>query len=488
MVRAAQDGDLQAVRTLVSDHLPLLYTLVLRAAGPSVDVDDVMVRTVSLVAAGMPGLAEPDAFRPWLMGTALRFLWTAEQTANRARPCGADWPPVAASDPSDQREEANNAVRWLAPDDRELLSMWWLEASGEVTRDEVVAACGLTPTVAENRLRQIEARFEDARTAIRTLGASPPCAPLTNLLQHWDRRPSDRQRRQIARHATDCPTCSGRAADLIPADRLLRGTPLIALPHALRESLLARCEQAPDPADGSGSTAIVERVRRTAANPCVGNMARIVAVTIAVVLLIISLATYADSRKSRPVTTGVRNSPSASAAALPSGSASARPSTIVSSALGTPSPTGARTGELIGRRALRSAATPDRYVQVVNDVAFVLPVTPTSPVALRQSSTFELVTGLADAECRSFRVASGQYLRHFRFRVRVDPDDKSALFRKDTTFCPRPGATPGSVSFQSINYPDQYLHVRGDELWIDKSDGTAAFLKTSSFDVVGGWA
>ncbi|GAA0248724.1 hypothetical protein GCM10009539_37510 [Cryptosporangium japonicum] len=475
---------MQAVRTLVSDHLPLLYTLVVRAAGPSVDVDDVLGRTVSLVGAGMPGLAEPESFRPWLMGTALRFLWTAEQAANRPGPCG-DWPPVVAIDPSDQREEANNAVRWLAPDDRELLSMWWLEASGEVTREEVLAACGLTPTVAENRLRQIEARFEDARTAIRTLGASPPCGPLTTLLQHWDRRPSDRQRRQIARHATDCPTCSGRAADLIPADRLLRGTPLIAPPHALRESLLARCEQVPDPADGSGSTAIVERVRRTAANPWVGNTARIVAVTVAVVLLIISLATYADSRKSRPVPTGVRNSPSASAAALPSGSASARPSTVVSSAIGTPSPLAA--GDLTGRRALRSVASPDRYAQVVNRTAFVLPVTSTSPVALRQGATFELVTGLADAKCRSFRVAPGQYLRHFSFRVRVDPDDKSDLFRKDTTFCPRPGATPDSVSFQSINYPDRYLHVRGDELWIDEPDGTAGFRATSSFHVVGGW-
>ena len=72
--------------------------------------------------------------------------------------------------------------------------------------------------------------------------------------------------------------------------------------------------------------------------------------------------------------------------------------------------------------------------------------------------------------------------------MRVDPDDKSELFRKDTTFCPRPGSTPDSVLFQSINYPDRYLHVRGDELWIDKSDGTAGFLITSSFDVVGGWA
>ncbi|MFG1925417.1 AbfB domain-containing protein [Cryptosporangium sp. NPDC048952] len=465
MVRAAQDGDVQAVRTLVSDNLPLLYTLVVRAAGPSVDVEDVLVRTVLLVGAGMPGLVEPDHFRPWLLGTALRFLWTAEQAGNQVGPCGADWPVVVPIDPSDQREEANNAVRWLAPDDRELLSVWWLEASGELSRDEVVAACGLTPAVAGNRLRQIEARFEDARTAIRVLGASPPCPQLTALLQHWDRRPSDRQRRQIARHATDCPTCSGRAGDLIPADRLLRGTPLVAPPASVRESLLARCERGPDPDGESGAPAIVEAVRRTAANPWVGTTARIVAVTVAVILLIVSLATYANSRKSRPVPTGSRNLPSASPAALPS-----------------------RPGELRGSYSLRSVANPDRFVQIVNEMAFVLPVTRTSPAAMKQSATFELVNGLGDASCRSFRVASGQYLRHFRFRVQVDPDDRTAIFRKDTTFCPRPGATKDSVSFQSINYPDQYLHLRGDELWIDKSDGTAGFLTTASFTVVQAWA
>ena len=472
MVRGAQDGDVQAVRTLVADNLPLVYTLVVRAAGPTVDVEDVLTRTVLLVAAGMPGMAEADNFRPWLLGTALRFLWTAEEAAGNVR--GRDnWPVLVPVDQSDQREEATAAVRWLVADDREVLSMWWLEASGELGREEVIAACGLSPAQAGNRIRQIEARFEDARTAIRTLGATPPCMPLAALLQHWDRRPSDRQRRQIARHATDCPNCSARAGDLIPADRLLRGTPLLTPPPALVEALLTRCERTTAPAASSGAGTVVDRVRRTVTLPWVATSARIIAGAVAVALLIMTLLAYADSRKDRSEPAGLRRT---GAATQP----------VVQAPQSAP-PTGNRTLELSGARSLRSVANSDRYVQVVNDLAFVVPVSRSSSAVIRRAATFAVVTGLADPACRSFRDASGRYLRHFRFRLRLDPDDKSALFRKDATFCPRAGTTAQSVSLQSINYPDRYLHLRGDELWIDKSDGTAGFLTTSSFDVVGAW-
>ncbi|SHN47176.1 AbfB domain-containing protein [Cryptosporangium aurantiacum] len=486
MVQAAQDGDVRAMRTLVTAHLPLLYTLVVRAASPTVDVGNVLGHTVTLVASGMPGLAEPDSFRPWLLGTAMRFLWAAEEAGN-PRDTGR---PAVQVDPHDQREEANAAVQWLVADDRALLSFWWLEASGELNRAEMIAACGLTPAQAETRLRQVEAHFNDARTTIRTLSAAPPCPELADLLRHWDGRPSDRQRRQITRHATNCSTCSARADDLIPADRLMRGSPLLAPPPALVEELLARCDRTPEPAGGSWGAALIDRARRAAEIPWVATAARFIAVTGAVVLTISTLLAYADSRKTQPEPTSTRIGPAApsaspsparatSAATTPSASSSPR---APSSSTAVASPASAPLS-LSGSRSLRSVAHPDRYVRAVDDLAAVTPVSRSSSGASRREATFTVVRGLSDPSCRSFRDASGRYLRHFAFRVRLDHDDRSEIFRQDVTFCARTGATRRSVSFQSTNYPDRYLHLRGDELWIDRPDSSPAFRAAASFEV-----
>ena len=99
----------------------------------------------------------------------------------------------------------------------------------------------------------------------------------------------------------------------------------------------------------------------------------------------------------------------------------------------------------------------------------------------RQQATFEVVAGLADAACFSFRLPDGRYLRHSSWRLRVFANDGSALFRGDATFCPRPGAVAGSMVLESSNYPGWFLRHRANELWVDQSDKSAAFLADSSF-------
>ncbi|EFH28215.1 alpha-L-arabinofuranosidase [Streptomyces sviceus ATCC 29083] len=70
----------------------------------------------------------------------------------------------------------------------------------------------------------------------------------------------------------------------------------------------------------------------------------------------------------------------------------------------------------------------------------------------------------------------------------MDTDDRSAIFRKDTTFCPRPGSTAGSVSLESYNYPGRYLRHRDNlQLWLDPSENTAAYRASRSFVLVAPW-
>jgi hypothetical protein len=44
------------------------------------------------------------------------------------------------------------------------------------------------------------------------------------------------------------------------------------------------------------------------------------------------------------------------------------------------------------------------------------------------------------------------------------------------------------VSLESSNYPGWFLHHRGDELWVDHADGSAAFRARSSFRTRAGLA
>ncbi len=43
---------------------------------------------------------------------------------------------------ADQRRDLVEATRWLGAEDRELLSLWWLEAAGQLTRTDVTAGLG----------------------------------------------------------------------------------------------------------------------------------------------------------------------------------------------------------------------------------------------------------------------------------------------------------------------------------------------------------
>jgi hypothetical protein len=110
-----------------------------------------------------------------------------------------------------------------------------------------------------------------------------------------------------------------------------------------------------------------------------------------------------------------------------------------------------------------------------------VPVTADSAAPVRDEATFEVVPGLADAACFSFRSKDGRYLRHSMWRVRLNPDDGTPLFQSDATFCTKQGAFADSVVFESKNYPGWFIHHRGDQVWVDQSDGTPAFLADSSF-------
>lgn len=241
---AAQAGDRRALDELVAGWLPLVYNIVGRALDGHADVDDVVQETMLRAVDNLGTLRDPDSFRSWLVAIAMR------QIRDRARRRTADQ--LTDADPADaadfagltvlrlqlegQRKEVAEAVRWLDDEDRQLLSLWWLEVAGELTRRELAAAVGISRQHAAVRVQRMKARLETARGIVRALDSS--CSGLGRVTARWSGRPDSVWRKRIARHIRDCAHCAdGPDAIVVPAERLLVGLALVPVPAGFTLSL-----------------------------------------------------------------------------------------------------------------------------------------------------------------------------------------------------------------------------------------------------------
>ncbi|KAF0647372.1 MULTISPECIES: sigma-70 family RNA polymerase sigma factor [Streptomyces] len=240
LVTAARAGDGRARERLVEDYLPLVYNVVGRALDGHADVDDVVQDTMFRALDGLGGLREPSRFRSWLVAIAMnqiRRRWNDRQQAPTAPLERVVERPDPAGDFVDltilrlglsgQRREVAEATRWLDEDDRALLSLWWQEASGRLTRAELAEALGVPARHAAVRVQRMKAQLETGRGVVRALSATPRCGALARLTEDWDGRPAPVWRKRVARHARGCRACGGHWADLIPAEGLLAGLALV---------------------------------------------------------------------------------------------------------------------------------------------------------------------------------------------------------------------------------------------------------------------
>ncbi|MFJ8693818.1 sigma-70 family RNA polymerase sigma factor [Streptomyces roseolilacinus] len=240
LVSAARAGDGRARERLVEDYLPLVYNVVGRALDGHADVDDVVQDTMFRALDGLGGLREPSRFRSWLVAIAMnqiRRRWndrrqapvvSLERVVERPDPAGdfVDLT-ILRLGLSGQRREVAEATRWLDEDDRALLSLWWQEASGRLTRAELAEALGVPARHAAVRVQRMKAQLETGRVVVRALAAKPRCGALARLTADWDGRPAPVWRKRVARHVRGCRACDGHGAGLMPAEGLLAGLALV---------------------------------------------------------------------------------------------------------------------------------------------------------------------------------------------------------------------------------------------------------------------
>ncbi|MBL7253470.1 sigma-70 family RNA polymerase sigma factor [Paractinoplanes lichenicola] len=243
LIEAARAGDRAARDELVTAELPYLYAVIGRALDRPADVDDVVQETVLQVLRDLPALREPEKFRAWLSAVAHRQVLIHQRSrsrvAQRQEPITADVPDPAGDFSarsvtemllSGQRRELTAAARWLDGDDRRLLTLWWQEAAGRLTRAGLAAALGLTPRHTAVRVKRMKVHLEESRLVTRALAAAG-CPGLAELTHGWDGEPSGLWRKRLARHVRECARCSLQRRGLVPPEKLLLGAaPVVALP------------------------------------------------------------------------------------------------------------------------------------------------------------------------------------------------------------------------------------------------------------------
>ncbi|MFD5479282.1 RNA polymerase sigma factor [Streptomyces hawaiiensis] len=240
VITAAQAGDRRALDELVAGWLPLVYNIVGRALNGHADVDDVVQETMLRAVGHLGSLRDPDSFRSWLVAIAMRQI---RDRARRRTPDRLE--EATASDFAEltvlrlqlegQRREVAEAVRWLDDEDRQLLSLWWLEVAGELTRRELAAAVGITRQHAAVRVQRMKERLETSRGIVRALDGA--CPDLREVTGRWNGRPDSVWRKRLARHIRGCGYCGDTREAVVPAERLLVGIALVPLPVGFTLSL-----------------------------------------------------------------------------------------------------------------------------------------------------------------------------------------------------------------------------------------------------------
>ena len=275
LVDAARAGDQRALDELIARYLPLVYNIVGRALARGADVDDVVQDTMLRVVRGVRGLRDPERFRSWLVAVAMNQVrehrrsgygapepLDEDAVADLADP-GADFVDLTLTQLglSGQRREVARATMWLDDDDRQLLSLWWLEAAGQLHRADLVEALGLDPHHVTVRIARMKGQLEAARLVVRALTSGDYCPGLGEVAATWGGEATPLWRKRFARHVRECGFCPADTKDLIPAERLLAGLALTPLPAGYLAYVLAGAHAASGGAAasagvvGSGSTA-----------------------------------------------------------------------------------------------------------------------------------------------------------------------------------------------------------------------------------------
>lgn len=145
-------------------------------------------------------------------------------------------------------------------------------------------------------------------------------------------------------------------------------------------------------------------------------------------------------------------------------------------------------GSTISLRATTACCT-TRYLRHQNNTVVTSVIAAGSAALDKDDGSWIVRRGLANNACVSFesRNFPGDFLRHFNFQLLRQPMDGSAQFRADATFCPQAGQSGQGTSFASFNFPTRFIRHFNNQLFIASNGGTNAFDAAASWAADVSW-
>ncbi|WP_290061576.1 alpha-L-arabinofuranosidase B [Amycolatopsis solani] len=152
-------------------------------------------------------------------------------------------------------------------------------------------------------------------------------------------------------------------------------------------------------------------------------------------------------------------------------------------------------GSSISLRATTACCT-TRYLRHAGGDAVTSVISASSSALDKNDATWIVRRGLANSSCLSFESKNypGDYLRHSNYQLHRQPDDGSALLTNDATFCAGAGNSGSFTSFQSLNYPGYYVRHYNATVYIASNgganpwDNTASWAADTTWEVTQPWA
>jgi hypothetical protein len=146
-------------------------------------------------------------------------------------------------------------------------------------------------------------------------------------------------------------------------------------------------------------------------------------------------------------------------------------------------------GSAVSLRATTSCCTGD-YLRHQNGDAVISAITSSSSTLDKSDATWIVRRGLSNNACLSFESYNypGDFLRHYNFELYRQPDDGSSQFALDATFCPQTGNSGTGYSFASVNYPTRFIRHYDYTVYIASDGGSNAWDSATLWTDDTSWA
>jgi RNA polymerase sigma factor (sigma-70 family) len=234
LVVAGQRGDHEAVAELLHRHLRLARHVIDRALDGHPDTGELVQGTVVSAVEKLPDLRDPTRFRPWLITIAIHQVKGWRRAAAPPSP-NAEAPSRAGRE--EEHRMFREATRWVTEDDQTLLTLWWQELNGELTRGELADTLLISRPHAAVRVKRLRSHLARVHTVLTAYAARPRCPGLSIAAKGWDLYPEEPVLARMARHVPKCYACRAAGRGLLPPDAHLTGLGTLDSPALLEKPL-----------------------------------------------------------------------------------------------------------------------------------------------------------------------------------------------------------------------------------------------------------